>query len=74
MAFYEIVFDYEGNAPTKSQTYNFCIEDLGYDEENVKAIGPISVEIEGSSQQNIIDSINDQLPMKRSNTTYTKAQ
>ncbi|NNG44948.1 hypothetical protein HJP15_18840 [Pseudoalteromonas sp. NEC-BIFX-2020_002] len=73
MAFYEIEFNYAGNAPTKSQTRNFCIEDLGYDQENVKAVSEIKVEIEGSSKNNIITSINNELPKKRTNTTYTQA-
>lgn len=73
MAWYNIQFDYTGNAPTKSKTYNFCTEDLGYDKENVEAVGPIEVKIEGSSKENILLSINNELPKTRSNTTYTEA-
>lgn len=73
MTWYNIQFDYTGNAPTKSQTYNFCVEDLGYEAENVEAVGPIEVKIDGSSKANILSFINGELPKKRSNTTYTKA-
>lgn len=73
MAYFTIEFDYTGNAPTASKTYNFCIEDLGYDAENVKQVGPITVEIDGSSKENIVKAINADLPKKRSGTTYTKA-
>lgn len=73
MAFYEIEFDYTGNAPTASKTYNFCIEDLGYDAENVEQVSPIKVKIDGSSKSNIVKSINNQLPLTRTGTTYTDA-
>lgn len=73
MAFFTIEFDYTGSAPTKSKTYNFCIEDLGYEEENVEAVGPISVKIDGSSKANILNAINADLPMERLGTTYTVA-
>lgn len=73
MAFYEIEFDYTGSAPTASKTYNFCIEDLGYDEENVQQVSPIIVKIDGSTKSNILNSINEQLPKTRSGTTYTEA-
>lgn len=73
MAWFEIEFDYEGNAPTASKTYNFCVEDLGFDEENVKQIGPITVEIDGSSKENILQSINSELPKERTGTKYTEA-
>lgn len=73
MAFYEIEFDYTGNAPTASKTYNFCIDELGYDPENVQQVGPIRVNIDGSSKSNIVNSINDQLPLSRTGTTYTEA-
>lgn len=73
MAFYEIQFDYEGNAPTASRTYNFCIHELGYDEDSVKQVGPITVNIDGSSKQNILDAINADLPLARGTTTYTEA-
>lgn len=73
MAFYTIEFDYTGNAPTASKTYNFCIDDLGYDAENVQQVGPIKVKIDGSSKANIVNVINADLPKTRSGTTYTEA-
>lgn len=73
MAFFEIEFEYTGNAPTASKTYNFCIDELGYDEENVEQVGPIRVRIDGSSEANIINVINEQLPIMRSGTTYVEA-
>ena len=73
MAFYTIEFDYTGNAPTASKTYNFCIDDLGYDAENVQQVGPIKVKIDGSSKANIVNAINADLPKIRSGTTYTEA-
>ncbi|MBA9074265.1 hypothetical protein GGR22_002432 [Flavobacterium gossypii] len=73
MAFYTIEFDYTGNAPTASKTYNFCIDDLGYDAENVQQVGPIKVKIDGSSKANIVNAINADLPKTRSGTTYTEA-
>jgi hypothetical protein len=73
MAFFEIEFEYTGNAPTASKTYNFCIDKLGYDEENVEQVGPIRVGIDGSSEANIINVINEQLPIMRSGTTYVEA-
>lgn len=73
MAFYEIEFDYTGNAPTASKTYNFCIEDLGYDAENVEQVGPIKVKIDGSSKANIVNAINGQLPLTRTGTEYLSA-
>lgn len=73
MPFFTIEFDYTGNAPTASKTYNFCIQDLGYDEENVEQVGPITVRIDGSTKANILNAINADLPRARSGTTYTVA-
>jgi hypothetical protein len=73
MPFYEIEFDYTGSAPTTSQTYNFCIDELGFEAENVRRVGPIRVEIDGSSKDYILGIINDQLPQTRSNTEYLSA-
>jgi len=73
MAWYEIEFDYTGNAPTASKTYNFCIDDLGFEAENVEQVGPVKVKIDGSSKENILKSINGDLPKTRTGTTYTKA-
>ena len=73
MAFFTIEFDYTGNAPTASKTYNFCIDDLGYDAENVQQVGPITVKIDGSTKANILNTINADLPKTRSGTTYTVA-
>lgn len=73
MPFYEIVFDYTGSAPTASQTCNFCIDELGFDAQNVRQVGPIRVEIDGSSKDYILELINDQLPQTRSRTEYLSA-
>ncbi len=73
MAFYTIEFDYTGNAPTASKTYNFCIDDLGYDAENVQQVCPVKVKIDGSSKANIVNAINADLPKTRSGNTYKEA-
>lgn len=73
MPWFEIEFDYSGNAPTASKTYNFCIEDLGYDEENVEEVSQIKVNIEGSSMESVLRAINQDLPKTRSGTKYTEA-
>jgi hypothetical protein len=74
MSWFEIEFDYQGNAPTASKTHSFCIEDLGYDAENVEKVGPIRVKIDGSSKKNILSYINGQLPKTRLGTEYTSAK
>jgi len=73
MPWFEIEFDYSGNAPTASKTYNFCIEDLGYDEENVEEVSQIRVKIDGSSMKSVLRAINQDLPKTRSGTKYTEA-
>lgn len=73
MAFHVINFEYDGNAPTASKTYNFCIEDLGYDEDSVEQVSQLRVRIDGSSKANIVDAINEQLPKTRIGTEYTSA-
>jgi hypothetical protein len=73
MAFFTIEFDYTGNAPTASKTYNLCINDLGYDAENVEEVSPIKVNIDGSTKANILNAINTALPKTRSGTTYRVA-
>jgi hypothetical protein len=73
MPWFEIEFDYSGNAPTKSKTKNFCAEDLGYGEEDVEAVGPIKAKIKGATKKSIVDYINGKLPMTRSKTIYESA-
>jgi hypothetical protein len=73
MAFFEIEFDYTGTAPTAPKTRSFCIDQLGYDAANVEQVSPIRVRIEGSSEENILEAINEQLPITRTGTTYTEA-
>jgi hypothetical protein len=73
MAFYEIEFSYTGIAPTASKTYNLCIEDLGYDAENVEQVSQLKVNIDGSSKANILRDINADLPKTRTGTEYLSA-
>ena len=71
MPWFDFDFDYTGNAPSTGKTRNLLTEDLGYDEENIKVVTAVNVQIEGSSADNIADAINDDLPITRSGTKYT---